>query len=721
MSSQKYNQGYDATAQKTEQAKDAAGSAYDRPHRPQERRRRRPSSTVGAIQNKASQTLGAAKNTAGDASQTASDKAVQGKDYAVDSAVQAKDYTVDSAISAKDTTLNTATQAKDYTVDQATRGKDYAVDSAASAGQTTTDYAVAAKDKTASTLQQLVDNTRRLDFLLGDSTLKEGHDLLSGLDEGVLKIIDACKQLSNITRTSFGPNGMNMMVIHHLEKLLATSDSETMVNELEAQHHAANLVVRAARAQCENVGDGANLVVSFAGELLQNAEKLMRMGLHPSEIIAGYSKALVAGLEALEAIIEPNTNDADMKNEEEAMKRLIPVVASKQYGLEEPLCRLIIEACIRVSPKNPVNNVRVTKLLGGGVFDSSVVPGEVLKADAVGSIKKAAKAKIAVFRAGVDLAATKTKGTVLIKSAEQLESYKKRRRLEEAKIESLMKEVATSGATVIVSGDPVGEMALRFCERKKIMVLKSASKFELGSFCGATGASSVVKLHLGFADSISVEEIGGTRITVIKKESRGNMIATIVIRGSTYSVLDDCKRAVHDGLNAYDTACRDSRLVPGAGAAEIEVARRLQDLGSKETGLNQYAILKFAESLEIVPRILAENAGLNTLDVLSALHAAHASGNIHAGVDIEGTQSTKDDIWDLYITKFWALKLATHAVCKVLRVRVAAKQAGGPKPRTGPGSQWGGRRLPVGRRVMLFFAFIASKITDRLSNLCANV
>ncbi|KAL2622225.1 hypothetical protein R1flu_002430 [Riccia fluitans] len=528
------------------------------------------------------------------------------------------------------------------------------------------------------------------------SMLKEGHKLLSGLDEAVLKNIDACKQLSKITRTSLGPNGMNKMVINHLEKLFVTTDAGTMVNELEVQHPAAKLLVLAARAQQEEVGDGVNLVISFAGELLQNAEELIRMGLHPSEIIAGYSKAIIAGLEALEAIVEPNTKDVDMMNKDEAMKRLIPVVASKQYGQEEALCRLITEACVQVCPKNPFNfnvdNVRVTKLLGGGVLDSLVVPGMVLKADAVGSIKKASKAKIAVFGAGVDSAATETKGTVLIKSAEQLESYAIS---EEAKIESLIKEVAASGASVIVSGGPVGEMALHFCERYKIMVLKIASKFELRRFCRTTGASSVVKLQrptpdeLGFADSISVEEIGGTRVTVIKNESGGNLIATVVLRGSTDSVLDDFERAVDDGVNAYKAACKDSRLVPGGGAAEIEIARRLQDFGSKETGLNQYAILKFAEGLEIVARILAENAGLNTLDVLSALYAAHASGNIHAGVDIEGTNSTKDGVWDLYITKFWALKLAADAVCTVLRVDqiIMAKQAGGPKPRTGPGDE----------------------------------
>ncbi|CAM6103365.1 unnamed protein product [Calypogeia fissa] len=529
------------------------------------------------------------------------------------------------------------------------------------------------------------------------SMLKEGHKYMSGLDEAVVKNIDACKQLSKITRTSLGPNGMNKMIINHLEKLFVTTDAGTMINELEVQHPAAKLLVLAARAQQEEVGDGVNFVVSFAGELLQGAEELIRSGLHPSEIIAGYSKSLAHSLEFLEQIVEPGTANADVRNMDEVLKRMSPVVASKVYGQEEALCKLIAEASIQVCPKNPLNfnvdNVRVAKLLGGGVGDSLVVSGMVLKNDAVGSIKHAYKTKIAVFGAGIDTSATETKGTVLIKTAAQLESYSS---TEEAKIESLIKEVAESGATVVVSGGGVGEMALHFCERYKLMVLKISSKFELRRFCRTTGAVAQVKLQrpnpdeLGYADSVSVDEIGGTRVTIIKNESGGNALATVVLRGSTDSVLDDFERAVDDGVNAFKAMCKDSRLIPGAGASEIELAVRLKEVGSKETGLNQYAILKFAESLEVVARILSENAGMNSLDVLSALYSAHAGGNHKAGVDIEeGKDLIREGIWDQYVTKFWALKLSTDAVCTVLRVDqiIMAKQAGGPKPQQGGGDE----------------------------------
>ncbi|KAF3323817.1 T-complex protein 1 subunit theta [Carex littledalei] len=523
------------------------------------------------------------------------------------------------------------------------------------------------------------------------SMLKEGHKHLSGLDEAVVKNIEACKELSAITRTSLGPNGMNKMVINHLDKLFVTNDAATIVNELEVQHPAAKLLVLASRAQQEEIGDGANLTISFAGELLEKAEELIRMGLHPSEIISGYNKSINKAIEVLDELVEKGSESMDVKNKDEVVLRMRAAVASKQFGQEDILCPLIADACIQVCPKNPANfnvdNVRVAKLLGGGLHNSTVVRGMVLKNDAIGSIKRAEKTKIAVFVGGVDTSATETKGTVLIHTAEQLENYAK---TEEAKVEELIKAISDSGAKVIVSGAAVGDMALHFCERYKLMVLKITSKFELRRFCRTTGAVALLKLsqpnpdELGYADSVSVEEIGGARVTVVKNEEGGNSVATVVLRGSTDSILDDLERAVDDGVNTYKAMCRDSRIVPGAAATEIELAKKLKEFSLKETGLDQYAIAKFSESFEMIPRTLSENAGLNAMEIISSLYAEHAAGKTKVGIDLENgvcNDVSEMKIWDLYVTKFFALKYAADAACTVLRVDqiIMAKPAGGPR------------------------------------------
>ncbi|XP_062007813.1 T-complex protein 1 subunit theta [Rosa rugosa] len=523
------------------------------------------------------------------------------------------------------------------------------------------------------------------------SMLKEGHKHLSGLDEAVVKNIEACKQLSTIIRTSLGPNGMNKMVINHLDKLFVTNDGATIVNELEVQHPAAKLLVLAGKAQQEEIGDGANLTISFAGELLSHAEELIRMGLHPSEIISGYTKAIKKTIEILEELVEEGSETMDVRDKEQVVKRMKAPVASKQFGQEEILSSLVADACIQVCPKNPANfnvdNVRVAKFLGGGLHNCTVVRGMALKTDAVGSIKKMQKAKVAVFAGGVDTSATETKGTVLIHTAEQLENYAK---TEEAKVEELIKAVADSGAKVIVSGAAVGEMALHFCERYKLMVLKISSKFELRRFCRTVGAVAMLKLcqpnpdDLGYVDSVSVEEIAGVRVTIVKNEEGGNSVATVLLRASTDSILDDLERAVDDGVNTYKAMCRDSRIVPGAAATEIELARRVKEFSFKETGLDQYAIAKFAHSFEMVPKTLAENAGLNSMEIISSLYAEHAAGKTKVGIDLEGGVC-KDvstlQVWDLHVTKFFALKYAADAACTVLRVDqiIMAKPAGGPR------------------------------------------
>ncbi|GAV76815.1 Cpn60_TCP1 domain-containing protein [Cephalotus follicularis] len=311
------------------------------------------------------------------------------------------------------------------------------------------------------------------------------------------------------------------MVINHLDKLFITNDAATVVNELKVQHPAAKILVLAGKAQQEEIGDGANLTISFAGELLQNAEELIGMGLHPSEIINGYTKAINKTVEILDELVEIGSENMDVRDKGQVVSRMKAVVASKRFGEEYMLCSLIVDACIQVCPKNPANinvdNVRVVKLLGGGLQNSTVVRGMVLKNNVVGTIKRVGKAKVVVFVGGVDTVGTETKGTVLIHNVE-LENYAK---TEEAKVEELIEVVADSGAKVIVNGAAVGEMALHFCERYKIMVLKISSKFELRRFCHTTGDVAILKLSqpnpddLGYVDSISVEEIGGARVCLL--------------------------------------------------------------------------------------------------------------------------------------------------------------------------------------------------------------
>lgn len=319
--------------------------------------------------------------------------------------------------------------------------------------------------------------------------LKEGHKHFSGVEEAVMKNIEACKALAQMTKTSLGPNGMNKMVINHLEKLFVTSDASTIVTEMDVYHPAAKLLVMAAKAQAGEVGDATNLVLTLAGELLGNAEVLLRDGLHTSEIAEGYQRASDKALSVLESLVLPGTDTLDVKDKAAVALRLRGAISSKQLGYEDLLAPLIAEACIDVVPSNPhnfnVDNVRIVKIMGGALPDSQVVKGMVLKRDAEGSVKCVENAKVAVYAQGVDTSGPETKGTVLIKSAEELEGYS---RSEEEKLEQYVKAIADSGAKVIVSGGAIGEMAMHFIEKYGLLALRIPSKFDMRRFCRATGA-----------------------------------------------------------------------------------------------------------------------------------------------------------------------------------------------------------------------------------------
>ena len=506
---------------------------------------------------------------------------------------------------------------------------------------------------------------------------QEGHKHLSGLDEAVIRNIEACKQLSKITRTSLGPNGMNKMVINHLERLFVTSDAAVIVRELEVAHPAARLLVMAAQSQEREMGDGTNLVVSFGGELLGLAEELVREGLHPSEIVEGYEKAAAKALEWMGELVVETSDALDARDVDAVAGRIKGTLSSKQHGFEEKLARVVASACVDVLPKNALNfnvdNVRTTKIPGSSLSDCTVVQGMVIRRGVEGTIRSLKNVKIAVFGCAVDTSTTETKGTVLIKSASELEAYSKG---EEAKMEEYIKGIADAGARVVVTGQSFGEMALHFIERYGLMAIKIPSKFELRRLCRATNARGLVKLdrpeadELGFVSSIEVREIGGTQCVVVSQDDHTSRVATVVLRGSTQSAIDDMERAVDDGVNAFKALTKDSRTVPAGGATEIELAHRLAAYGRKQTGLDQYAIQKFAQALEVVPRTLAENAGVNATDCVYNLYAAHANGDVNAGVDITGENTSTDlgatqGIYDVFLVKYWALKYAADAVCTV--------------------------------------------------------
>mmetsp|Transcript_27562 Transcript_27562/g.39460 ORF Transcript_27562/g.39460 Transcript_27562/m.39460 type:complete len:565 (-) Transcript_27562:68-1762(-) len=548
--------------------------------------------------------------------------------------------------------------------------------------------------------------------------LKSGHSYYdNNRFATTIRNIEAAKQLSTILRSSLGPQGMNKLVITHLDKIIVTSDAATIVKELEIVHPAAKMLSMASEMQDQECGDGTNLVVSFAGQLLTETEELIRMGLHTSEIISGYQKAADKLYELLPTLtVRPCT---DPKDDVELSRVIRPVVMAKQCGMEHVLTPLISQACrsvMHASAKSPSkltlspDAVRVTKILGGSASASTVLRGMVIPRppETSFSCDKLVHAKIVVFGCGIEASATESKGTVLMKTAEDLRGYNKS---EEVKMEEIIQGIKEAGVDVCVAGGSVSEMALHFLNKYKLLTIKIGSKWELRRLCRAVNATALVRMgppmadEVGTCDSVYVKEIGGKQVTVFEqgaeKSHQECSVATVVLRSSTQSVLADLERAVEDGVHAAKMACEDGRVLPGAGATEMALRLALVKYGDTCPGLEQYAIRAFAKGLEFVPRTLAENSGQDAPSVLASLSAAHANGQGTMGVDIfcehgagirdtcidasKNGEESSPELIDLYATKLSAFRLAVDAALTVLRVdQIVMAQPSGAGKMGGP-------------------------------------
>lgn len=523
--------------------------------------------------------------------------------------------------------------------------------------------------------------------------LKDGHNSYEGVDEAIVRNINAAKELAAIVRTSLGPNGMNKLVVNHLDKTIVTSDGATIVRELEVMHPAAKMVVMASQMQEQEAGDGTSLVVTLTGELLKLAAELLREGLHTAEILEGYRAAYIQAQTILPTLVCHTV--ADVRDKKQLTFAIKAVIGSKQYGFEDTLAPFVAEACLAVMPPLPakamlaVENVRVCKMLGGSTANSHVIHGMVVQRDTQGLVKRAVQPKVAVFACGLEASSTETKGTVLIRTGEELMSYNKG---EEKVVEDAMKSISDAGTKVIIAGGTVSDMCMHFIEKYEMMVVKIQSKWELRRICNAVHATALVRMgaptpdEMGSCALVEVREVGLRKVTVFSQDDDDSRIATILLRASTESLLNDLERAVDDSVACVRGLCRDPRFVPGGGATEMELAHQIYKHGESQTGLDQYAIKKFAEALEVVPRILSETSGQDAEKVLAALRTAHTNGEANAGVDVDGDSigdKTGEGVVDLMSTKESALRLAVDAAVTVLRVDqiIMSKQAGGPKPR----------------------------------------
>lgn len=566
---------------------------------------------------------------------------------------------------------------------------------------------------------------------------KQGYNSYSNADGQINKSIAAIREIHQMCLTSMGPCGRNKVIVNQLGKIVITNDAATMLRELDIVHPAVKVLVMATEQQKIDMGDGTNLVLVLAGELLNVAEKLIALGLSPIEIIQGYNMAKNFAIKELDSMYVNEISDK--ANKEELIKMIKPVIASKQYGHEDILSDLVSEAVSYIGGNSKsgfnVDSIRVVKIMGGSLFNSQVIKGMVFNKEPESHLKSLPnneKHKVAIFTCPIDIANTETKGTVLLHNAKEMLDFSKG---EEQQLDEIIKELADSGVKCVIAGATVSDLALHYMNRYNLLVLKIGSKFELRRLCRVCGATPLARLgaptpeEMGVVETVKTMEIGGDRATVFKQESNEQTkCATIILRGATQNNLDDIERAIDDGVAAIKGLMKpdtdSGKLLPGAGATEIELVSRITKYGERTPGLLQLSIKQFAKAFEVVPRTLAETAGLNINEVLPNLYAAHANtknnedsidydeedrkilnenvdgnGNnsnnsnaLYQGIDIDGVYPDgikdvrEDGIYDLLAAKKFAINVATEAANTVLSVDqiIMAKRSGGPAVPKGP-------------------------------------
>ncbi len=482
----------------------------------------------------------------------------------------------------------------------------------------------------------------------------------------------AGKLVAETVRTTLGPKGMDKMLVDSLGDVIVTNDGVTILQEMQIEHPSAKMIVEIAKTQENEVGDGTTTAVVIAGELLKKAEDLLEKDIHPTMITRGYRLAAQKADAVLQSIAVPINAD------DEQLLLKIATTAMTGKGTEdakEYLAQLTVRAIKLVGEKEgnkiiiDTKNVKVQKQVGGAIEDSEMIEGIVLDKERVhnGMPKTINNAKIALIDSAIEVRSTETDAKIHINSPEQMQAFIDQ---EEKMLRRMVDKIAASNANVVLCQKGIDDLAQHFLAKKGIFAVRRVKKTDMDALSRATGAKITTNIEdLSAADlgSADVEErhVGNENMVFIKN-CRHPKAVTILLRGSTEHVLDEVKRTIEDALGVVAATLRSGKVTAGAGAPEIEVAKELRKYAESLRGREQLAVLAFAEAMEVIPRTLAENAGLDPIDILTALKAEHDKGNIWMGVNVFTGEVM--DAWNANVLE--PLQVKTQAISSAAEVAI---------------------------------------------------
>jgi len=527
--------------------------------------------------------------------------------------------------------------------------------------------------------------------------LREGTERAKN-KEAQFNNIAAARAVADAVRSTLGPKGMDKMLVDSLGDVVITNDGVTILKEIDVQHPAAKMVVEVAKTQDNECGDGTTTSVILAGELLKKAESLIEQNIHPTIIASGYRMAADKAMEILDTVAVEVTPD----NVEMLKKIARTAMTGKSVGGQrEFLADLAVKAIKMVAEKKngkfevDVENIKVEKKTGGCIADSEMIQGIIVDKERVHPRmpKQVKNAKIALLSGSLEIKKTEVEAKIQIRDPAAMQRFLDE---EESSLRHMADKLKEVGATVVFCQKGIDDLVQHYLAKYNIYACRRLKESDMEKLSKATGGKLIGNVDelestdLGSAELVDNRKIGEEDMTFITGCKNPKAIS-LMLRGGTEHVIEEVDRAMHDALRVVGITLEDGKAVPGGGAPEIELSLRLASYASSVGGREQLAIEAFAQAMESIPWALAENAGLDAMDVVIKLKSAHEGkkANKNAGLNLNNGESIdmlKENVIEPLRVKTQAVKSASEVANMILRIDdVIASRKAPPMPPGGPG------------------------------------
>ena len=486
------------------------------------------------------------------------------------------------------------------------------------------------------------------------------------------------KLVAETVRTTLGPKGMDKMLVDSLGDVTVTNDGVTILEEMSIEHPTAKMIVEVAKTQENEVGDGTTTAVILAGEFLKNAEELLEKNIHPTVIVKGYRIAAEKSL----VILKNMSEKIDEKNDLVLKKVAITAMTGKgAESSKEQLAKIVVDAVKAVVERDGDNlyindeNIKIEKKVGSSIEDTELVKGIIIDKERVSNAMPyhVENAKIALIDSPLEIKETSIDAKISITDPAQMQSFFD---MEEKMLREMVNKIVKTGASVVFCQKGIDDLAQHFLAQNNIFAVRRVKKSDMDALAKATGARIITNLNdltrsdLGKAGTVEERKVGDEVMTYVTGCKNPKAI-TILIRGGTEHVADEVKRAVEDALGNVMATLKVGRVVAGAGAPEMELSRNLRKFAESLSGREQLAVLAFADAVEVVPRTLAENAGLDPIDVIAELKSAHDKGKLWAGINVftgKVMDAWKEGVIEPLKIKTQAISSAAEVAIMILRI-----------------------------------------------------